>query len=208
MSRILSLVGISIAVVGIMAPHQALSQDHVDAPGASHSHMSEPVNCTTLATPPWAGLPEVDRLRFVTLQEQMMALNTPEAARAAGFNPALGDIPGMGVHYVNMMRNMDGVNIDAPDHLMFIEEDGRQQLVGAAYAFIDVPDTEEVIPFESELARWHDHPQFADQGRTLHMLHAMRAHALPHVPRDGADPVVAGTRVDGRRRRVHRIAVV
>ncbi len=173
MVRILSVVGVTIAVAGIMAPRSALSQtpDHVDAPGQEHSHAGEPVSCTTLAMPPWSGLPEADRQQIATLQQAMLELNTPEAARAAGFNPALGDIPGMGVHYVNMLRNMDGVKIDAPDHLMFIDIDGGEQLVGAAYAFIDVPDTEEPIPFESDLARWHDHPQFADQGRTLHMLH-------------------------------------
>ena len=173
MARILSVVGVAIVVTGIMAPRSALSQtpDHVDAPGQNHSHASAPVSCTTLATPPWNGLNDADRLQIATLQQQMLALNTPETAQAAGFNPALGDIPGMGVHYVNMLRNMDGVKIDAPDHLMFIDIDGKEELVGAAYAFIDVPDTEVPIPFESELATWHDHPQFADQGRTLHMLH-------------------------------------
>ena len=173
MARILSVVGVTIALAGIMAPRSALSQtpDHVDAPGQNHSHASEPVSCTTLAMPPWSGLPEADRLQVAKLQQAMLELNTPEAARAAGFNPALGDIPGMGVHYVNMLRNMDGVKIDAPDHLMFIDIDDQEQLMGAAFAFIDVPDTEVPIPFESDLARWHDHPQFADEGRTLHMLH-------------------------------------
>ncbi len=173
MARIMSVVGITMAVAALMAPRTALSQtpDHVDAPGQAHSHASEAVSCTTLAMPPWSGLPEADRLQVATLQKAMSELNTPEAARAAGFNPALGDIPGMGVHYVNMLRNIDGVKIDAPDHLMFINIDGREQLVGAAYAFIDVPETEESIPFQSDLAQWHDHPQFARDGQTLHMLH-------------------------------------
>ncbi len=171
MARIVSIIGVTIAVAGIMAPHQALSQDHVDAPGQAHNHASAPVSCTTLSMPPWTGLPEADRMQFAALQQQMAALSTPEAARAAGFNPALGDIPGMGVHYVNSARGRDPVDVNAPDHLMFIEEDGRQQLVGAAFAFVDVPDTDEPIPFESELAKWHDHPQFAQDGQTLHMLH-------------------------------------
>ena len=173
MARILSVVGATIVVAGIMAPRSALSQttDHVDAPGQDHSHAGEPVSCTTLATPPWNGLPDADRLQVAELQQATSALDTPEAARAAGFNPALGNIPGMGVHYVHMGRSMDGVWIDAPDHLMFASIDGREQLVGAAYVFIDVPETKVPIPFESDLARWHDHPQFADEGRTLHMLH-------------------------------------
>ncbi len=171
MARIVSIIGVTIAVAGIMAPRSALSQDHVDAPGQAHNHGSEPVSCMTLAMPPWNGLPEADRMQFAALQQQMAALSTPEAARAAGFNPALGDIPGMGVHYVNSARGRDPVDVNAPDHLMFIEEDGHQQLVGAAFAFVDVPDTDEPIPFESEIAKWHDHPQFAQDGQTLHMLH-------------------------------------
>ena len=167
MARIVSIIGITMAVA-IMAPRSALAQDHDDQ---DHSHASAPVSCTTLAMPPWNGLPETDRLQFAAVQQAMTQLSTPEAARAAGFNPALGDIPGMGVHYVNSARGRDGVNVDAPDHLMFIDIDGREQLVGAAYAFIDVPDTKEPIPFESDLATWHDHPQFAAEGQTLHMLH-------------------------------------
>ena len=169
MARILSVVGVTIMVAGIMAPRSALSQttDH----DQDHSHAGEPVSCTTLASPPWSGLSETDRLQVAALQEAMSELDTPEAARAAGFNPALGDIPGMGAHYVHRGRSLDGVWIDAPDHLMFASIDGRDQLVGAAYVFIDVPETKVPIPFQSDLARWHDHPQFADQGRTLHMLH-------------------------------------
>jgi hypothetical protein len=147
--------------------NSALSQ----TPGQAHIHAEGPVSCTTLASPPWSGLSETDRLQVAALRQAMSKLDTPEAARAAGFNPAFGDIPGMGVHYVHTGRSLDGVWIDAPDHLMFASIDGREQLVGAAYVFIDAPETEVPIPFQSDLARWHDHPQFADQGRTLHMLH-------------------------------------
>jgi len=169
MARIVSVVGVTMAVVAVMAPRSALSQTDHAADG--HSHASAPVSCTTLASPPWTGLPDADRLQFASLQQTMAALRTPEAARAAGFQPALGNIPGMGVHYVNSARGRDPVNIDEPDHLMFSSVDGREQLVGAAFVFVDVPDTDEPIPFQSELATWHDHPQFADEGRTLHMLH-------------------------------------
>ena len=169
MARIVSVVGVTMAVVAVMAPRSALSQTDHAADG--HSHASAPVSCTTLASPPWTGLPDADRLQFASLQQTMAALRTPEAARAAGFQPALGNIPGMGVHYVNSARGRDPVNIDEPDHLMFSSVDGQEQLVGAAFVFVDVPDTDEPIPFQSELATWHDHPQFADEGRTLHMLH-------------------------------------
>ena len=208
MAPVVSVVGVTMAVAGIMAPRSALSQ----TPDQAHIHAGEPVSCTTLASPPWSGLSETDRLQVAALRQAMSELDTPEAARAAGFNPVLGDIPGMGMHWVHMGRSLDGVWIDAPDHLMFSTIDGREQLVGVAYVFmgmhwvhmgrsldgvwidapdhlmfstidgreqlvgvayvfIDVPETEVPIPFESDLARWHDHPQFADQGRTPHMLH-------------------------------------
>jgi hypothetical protein len=129
------------------------------------------VSCTDLASPPWIGLPDSDRRQVATLRESLVRLSTPEAALAAGFRPALGDIPGMGVHYVHSARSRDGVNLDEPDHLLFSTVDGAERLVGAAYAFTDVPDTQVPIPFESDLAHWHDHPQFAAAGETLHMLH-------------------------------------
>jgi len=170
MSRTTTTFSIILTLAWLMTPRATLSQipDHVDQ---EHNHVGEVVSCTTLASPPWTGLSSADQEQFAALQESVSGLKTPEAARAAGFNPTLGDIPGMGVHYVNTARSRDGVQRNAPDHLLFIEIDGRERLVGAAYAFIDVPETEMPIPFESDLATWHDHPQFADDGRTLHMLH-------------------------------------
>lgn len=155
----------------VMLPISAAAQTHGHDDQAGHSHAGAAVNCTTLASPPWAGLPVADRDQVAGLRTTVSSLGTPEAARAAGFRPALGDIPGMGIHYVHPARSRDGVNVDEPDHLLFASIDGREQLVGAAYAFRDVPDTREPIPFESDLAAWHDHPQFAPEGQTLHMLH-------------------------------------
>ena len=171
MARLGSIVTLTAAM---LVPCAALAQDtshehEADAP--AHDHAITAVDCTTLATPPWDGLSDVDRERFTTAWEAVMELSTPEAAMAAGFRPALGDIPGMGVHYVHSERGRDGVHVDAPDHLMFAPVDGEETLVGAAYAFVDVPDTDEPLPYDSELAHWHDHPQFAPQGQTLHMLH-------------------------------------
>ncbi len=174
MSRIMSVLSVIVAVTALIAPRSALAlaQDHAHEPGTeAHSHVGAAVSCETLATPPWAGLPDMDRLRMTALREEITALNTPELAIAAGFNPALGDIPGMGVHYVKSGGGPDDVDVNAPNHLMFIEVDGTDQLVGAAYAFVDVIDTDAVIPFDSDLANWHDHPQFAGDGQTLHMLH-------------------------------------
>ena len=174
MSRIMSVLSVTVAVTALIAPRSALAQaqDHAHEPGTeAHSHVGAAVSCETLATPPWAGLPDMDRLKMTALRQEITALSTPELAIAAGFRPALGDIPGMGVHYVNLARSRDGVDINAPDHLMFAEMDGTDKLVGAAYAFVDVPNTDEPIPFESDLATWHDHPRLAPDGQTLHMLH-------------------------------------
>ncbi len=199
MSRINSLLYVAIATAGIIGSNAALSQDHSadhshdqaqahshepvqdqaqeqseghSAHTASaHNHASAPVDCVNLAMPPWNGLPDAARLQMASLQTELSALSTPEAATAAGFFPVLGDIPGMGVHWVHPARMADPVNIDAPDNLMFASIDGRDQLVGAAFTFEDIPDTSEPVPFDSELAKWHDHPQFAPDGKTLHMLH-------------------------------------
>jgi len=158
----------------VFAPGVVRAQEpgHAHDPGTpEHSHAIVAVDCNTLASPPWSGLAEVDRERWAAAQQAVAGLSTPEAAIAAGFRPALGDIPGMGVHYVNAERGQNGIHVGEPDHLMFAPVDGEQRLVGAAYAFVDVPETDEPIPFESDLAHWHDHPQFAPEGQTLHMLH-------------------------------------
>ena len=174
MSRIMSVLSVTVAVTALIAPRSALAlaQDPAHEPGTeAHSHVGAAVSCETLATPPWAGLPDMDRLKMTALRQEITALNTPELAIAAGFNPALGDIPGMGVHYVKSGGGPDDVDVNAPNHLMFAEMDGTDKLVGAAYAFVDAIDTDAVVPFDSDLANWHDHPQFAGDGQTLHMLH-------------------------------------
>jgi hypothetical protein len=170
MSRINSLVGIAIAVAGFMIPLTAFSQAHN---AANHSHPNVAVDCTNLATPPWDGLPEKDRLQMAALQQEFTsAYNTPEAAKAAGFMPFESSaIPGMGVHYVSAARMQDPIDINAPDHLMFASIDGQDQLVGAAFVFIDLIDADKPILFDNELAKWHDHPGIGQEGRTLHMLH-------------------------------------
>ena len=118
MSRTTTIFSIILTLAWLMTPRATLSQTpgHVDQ---GHNHAGEAVSCTTLASPPWTGLPNVDREQFAALREAVSDLKTPEAARAAGFNPTLGDIPGMGVHYVNTARSRDGVQRNVPDHLLF-----------------------------------------------------------------------------------------
>ena len=168
-----------------LAAQAADHGDHVDpghvheaAHGAAghaaeqgHSHASGPVDCRILAAPPWIGLSAGDRDRITALQQAVAHLSTPRAARAAGFVPVLGNIPGMGVHYVHSGRTRAGVNVEEPDHLLFAPVDGEERLAGVAYAFNDVVDTTVPTPFESDLAHWHDHPELSPPGQTLHMLH-------------------------------------
>ena len=116
MSRIMSVLSVTVAVTALIAPRSALAlaQDHAHEPGTeAHSHVGAAVSCETLATPPWAGLPDMDRLKMTSLRSEFTALNTPELAIAAGFNPALGDIPGMGVHYVKSGGGPDDVDVNA-----------------------------------------------------------------------------------------------
>jgi hypothetical protein len=173
MARTVWTVGLAAAAIGMAAPQSAFAQaDHQHAPGTpAHDHAGPVVSCTDLATPPWTGLSVADRERIASLQVQLASLATTEAARAAGFVPLAGDVPGMGVHYVSNERTANGVRVDEPDHLLFSKVGGEERLVGAAYAFIDVPEAETEVLFESDLAHWHDHPEIAPEGQTPHMLH-------------------------------------
>lgn len=168
MSRPISLVSSSLAALGVAAfaaGVEAQAPDHV------HSHAGGPVSCTTLTSPPWVGLPTTDRNRIDSVQSAVTSLRSTEAAHAAGYRPVLGDIPTMGVHWVRPGSARDAIDVREPDHLLFASIEGEERLVGVAYAFTDVPNTTVPVPFESDLAHWHDHPQFAAPGETLHMLH-------------------------------------
>jgi len=137
-----------------------------------HGHLGQAVSCTDLASPPWAGLPSTDRSKIKKLEDSLASLSTPTAARAAGFLPTLGEIPAMGQHYVSLELSMNKeLDVDKPNNLLFANIDGEDKLVGVAYLFMDKVNTDKKIPFESKLAAWHDHPQFAGPGQTLHMLH-------------------------------------
>lgn len=161
-----------LAALGGALPPATFAQatEHQHADGA-HDHANPVVSCSNLASPPWTGLPEGDQQLIASLQESLANLSSTEAALAAGFEPMAGDIPGMGVHYVSWDRSRNGVRANEPDHLLFSRVDGEERLVGAAYAFVDAVDAEVPNPFETELAHWHDHPEIAPRGQTLHMLH-------------------------------------
>src|SRR5689334_828326 len=72
------------------------------------------------------------------------ALGVQSAAASAGFKPVFGWIPTMGVHWVDDSRMVKEKQSDlaAPNNLMFSKINGRDSLVGAAYAyFASVADT-------------------------------------------------------------------
>ncbi len=161
--------GAFVLPAGVQAQHQH-HHDHGDA-HAHHDHAGGPVECRTLAGPPWSGLPGNDLELVRRVEASVAQFANPEAARAAGFRPAFGHIPTMGVHWIHAGRMARGFNVDEPDHLMFARIGDREELVGVAFAFMGSLDAEVPTAFESELAAWHDHPELGPRDQTLHMLH-------------------------------------
>jgi hypothetical protein len=162
-------------LAGLALPTGGAAQDHAHhGHGAAqdhHHHHGGPVECTTLAAPPWSGLPDRDRSMILRLEEAVAPFATPAAAAAAGFRPQFGNIPTMGVHWIHAGRMQAGIRAEEPDHLMFAEVNGEERLVGMAYAFVGPVGAEMPEFFESELAAWHDHPELGGRDQTLHMLH-------------------------------------
>ena len=127
----------TLAFIGALAPLTLLAQSHQDhgghgahGGGHGHAHMGQAVSCENLASPPWDGLPQQDRNQIADLRDELASLNTPEAAKAAGFFPALGDIPGMGVHYVNLGMGLEkNIDADLPNQLLFSNINGDEDTI-------------------------------------------------------------------------------
>ncbi len=101
------------------------------------------------------------------------ALGVQSAAATAGFKPVFGWIPTMGVHWVDDSRMAKEKQSDlaTPNNLMFSKIDGRDSLVGAAYAYVaPVADTARPALFDGT-PPWHEHQDLAPPGETLVMLH-------------------------------------
>jgi hypothetical protein len=165
--------GVALTAALLAAPAGVAAQAHDPGQDGDHGpdHPVIPAECTTLATPPWPGLPERDRQLVRRLEAAVASYGTPEAARAAGFRPALGNIPTMGVHWIHAERTGAGADLEEPDYLLFAPIGGVDRLVGVAFALTDFADQHGLLPFESDLAHWYDHPRLADPGETLHVLH-------------------------------------
>lgn len=112
------------------------------------------------------------RAQIRAVEAAVRHLDTPEAAREAGFRPASGWLPSMGTHWVKPERVRDGFDMLEPDQLMFSPVDGEMTLVGVAYAFRAAADAPmPADAFDGTADRWHDHPGLAPGDATLHMLH-------------------------------------
>jgi hypothetical protein len=124
------------------------------------------------------------------VKQAASSLATTDAARAAGYEPVLGWIPMMGTHWVHGPRMLQGkpaVTRATPSQLMFSRVDGKDTLVGIAYAYYtDIKDTVQPVLFDGAPA-WHDHPDLAPPGTNLVMLHTWFVES-PDGPFAGMNP--------------------
>ena len=124
------------------------------------------------------GAPAVSAVAQRQIQEvenASRAYDTPERAKAAGFEAALGWVPMMGTHWVHGPRMLEGrranVSLASPSQLMFSPVNGKETLVGIAYAYYaPVADPPPPAIFDGAPA-WHDHPDLAPPGTNMQMLH-------------------------------------
>jgi len=129
------------------------------------------------------------RKQIDSVAKAVSATGTTTAASNSGFRPVFGWIPTMGVHWVMGGQMMNGrqANLKAPSQLMFSRIDGRDSLVGAAYAyFTATADTIRPTVFDGAPA-WHEHKDLAPPGGTLVMLHVWFVPS-PDGPFAGTNP--------------------
>lgn len=148
------------------------------APGQHQHHAAAPTVSAAAAK------------QILDVKQATSTVATPEAARAAGFEPVLGWMPMMGTHWVLGQRMLEGkpaVTRATPSQLMFSRVDGKDTLVGVAYAYYaDIKDTVQPVLFDGAPA-WHDHPDLAPPGTNLQMLHAWFVES-PDGPFAGMNP--------------------
>ena len=111
---------------------------------------------------------EIHEVELATSQ-----LASTDSAKANGFGPVFGWIPTMWTHWVSGQRMLAGkaFTLSTPSQLMFSRMNGRDTLVGAAFAYLTpIGDTIRPATFEGN-PPWHEHPDLAPPGTTLVMLH-------------------------------------
>ena len=114
-----------------------------------------------------------------------------DSARAAGFVPALGWFPFMGTHWVHRVGVLMGKSTShlEPSQLMFSRINGRETLVGAAYAyFAPLADSTRPAIFDGA-PPWHGHDDLRMAGTSLVMLHVWFVDS-PDGPFAGMNPLL------------------
>lgn len=126
---------------------------------------------------------------IASVEQSVSPLGTTDAARAAGFRPVFGWIPTMGVHWVSppRMTREKQLDLSAPANLMFSKINGRDSLVGAAYAYYAPAAESARPPLFDGAPSWHEHAQLAPAGQTLVMLHVWFVPS-PDGPFAGTNP--------------------
>jgi len=131
----------------------------------------------------------IARRQIDSVVKATLPLGSHSAATRSGFQPAFGWIPTMGEHWVarGLMMNGRQTNRATPSQLMFSRIDGRDSLVGAAYAYMTaVGDTVRPRLFDGA-PPWHEHRDLAPEGMTLVMLHVWFVPS-PDGPFAGTNP--------------------
>lgn len=125
-----------------------------------------------------------------TVRASAASLVTPERAKDGGYSPALGWIPMMGTHWVHgprMLKGKSAVTLAEPSQLMFSTVNGKETLVGAAFAYYgELTDKSQPALFDSAPA-WHDHPDLSPPGTNMYMLHVWFVES-PDGPFAGLNP--------------------
>lgn len=137
-----------------------------------------------------AAVGDISRSQIDTVVRAMAPFATRAAAAAAGFQPRFGWIPTMGEHWVSIpqMTTMGRqTNRAKPSQLLYSKIDGRDSLVGAAYAYMTATnDTVRPVLFDGN-PPWHEHQDLAPEGLTLVMLHVWFVPS-PDGPFAGTNP--------------------
>jgi hypothetical protein len=164
------------ALIALPAPAVAQMSG---TPGMSHVAHSETATAVSTRA----------RKQIDSVAKAVNSLATTSAASGAGFRPVFGWIPTMGVHWVAGGQMMNGrqANVKTPSQLMFSTINGRDSLVGAAYAYVTATaDTIRPVIFDGA-PPWHEHKDLGPPGGTLVMLHVWFV-ASPEGPFAGTNP--------------------
>jgi hypothetical protein len=133
---------------------------------AMHSGHQMAAQADTILTP-------AARLQLETARRAAAAYATPEAARAAGYRAIFGEIPLQGEHFVRAdLVSKDSFDLEHPSVLMFAPIDGKETLIGVAYAFLHPTNAVPPAGFDGADEVWHTHDRLLDvPGKHLVMMH-------------------------------------